>query len=103
VSKVDEIAAAIEGLSGKEREELVARLPEILPEIDSDVKWEQIIRDPRPRPALSALGDEIEAGLRRNPCPHRSESKFFPHDVSNPLGRDLSVVIIAVEIGESAP
>ena len=67
MSTVDEITAAIKGLSWKDREELIARLPEILPEMDGDAKWERIIRDPRPRPALSALGDEIDAELRRNP------------------------------------
>jgi len=66
VSTVDEITAAIKGLSWKDREELIARLPEILP-LDGDAKWERMIRDQRPRPALSALGDEIEAELRRNP------------------------------------
>jgi glutamyl/glutaminyl-tRNA synthetase len=31
-----------------------------LSETDDDLKWQRIINDPRPRPALSALGDEIE-------------------------------------------
>jgi hypothetical protein len=31
-----------------------------LSETDGDLKWQRIIADPRPRPALSALGDEIE-------------------------------------------
>jgi hypothetical protein len=31
-----------------------------LSETDGDLKWQRIINDPRPRPALSALGDEIE-------------------------------------------
>jgi hypothetical protein len=31
-----------------------------LSEMDGDLKWQRIINDPRPRPALSALGDEIE-------------------------------------------
>ena len=29
-------------------------------EMDGDLKWQSIINDPRPRPALSALGDENE-------------------------------------------
>jgi hypothetical protein len=31
-----------------------------LSETDDDLKWQRIINDPRPRPQLSALGDEIE-------------------------------------------
>ena len=31
-----------------------------VPETDDDLKWQRIINDPRPRPQLSALGDEIE-------------------------------------------
>ena len=75
---MEEITAAIKGLSVKDREELVARLPEVLPEIDGDAKWERIIRDPRPRPALSALGDEIEAELQRNPeaFPEMTDEEF---------------------------
>ncbi|MDB6039306.1 MAG: hypothetical protein JWM99_3147 [Verrucomicrobiales bacterium] len=78
MSTVDQITAAIRGLSWKDREDLIARLPEILPEMDGDARWEQIIRDPRPRPALGALGDKIEAELRNDPqaFPEISEARF---------------------------
>ena len=29
-------------------------------QVDGDLKWQSIINDPRPRPALSTLGDENE-------------------------------------------
>ncbi len=67
MSTVQEIREAIQTLSAEERRELAAALPTWLPELDGDAAWERIIHDPRPRPALSALGDEIEAELRRNP------------------------------------
>jgi len=38
-----------------------------VPELDGDAYWEALIRDPRPRPALSALGDEVDAAFRANP------------------------------------
>ncbi len=63
---VNEITAAIRGLSREDRQELAAQLPEVLPELDGDAQWARIIHDPRPRLALSALGDEIEAELRKN-------------------------------------
>ena len=81
VSTVQEIKTAIQNLSPAEREELVAELPALLPELDGDAAWERIIRDPRPRPALSALGDEIEAELRRNP-------KAFPEITDADLERN---------------
>ena len=67
VNTVDEVAAAIKGLSAKDRAALVARLPELLPEIDGDAIWESIIRDPRPRPALEKLFDDTEAEFRSHP------------------------------------
>ena len=36
-------------------------------ETDGDLKWQRIINDPRPRPALSALGDEIEKQFKTTP------------------------------------
>jgi hypothetical protein len=30
-----------------------------LPEPDGDLEWQKIVNDPRPRPALTTLGDEI--------------------------------------------
>ena len=50
-----------------EREKLVEDLPAILPELNGDAVWERIITDSSPRPALTALGDEIEAQLKANP------------------------------------
>jgi hypothetical protein len=67
MSTVKEIEAAIRALPPQEREKLVEDLPAILPEMNSDAAWERIITDPRPRPALMTLGDEIEAQLKTNP------------------------------------
>lgn len=74
VSTVDQIAAAIEGLSWREKEELLERLPAILPELDGDAKWERIIRDCRPRPALEKLLDEAEIERRDRPQSFRETS-----------------------------
>jgi hypothetical protein len=81
MNTVDEITAAIQGLSLEQRQELVARLPEVLPEMGGDAKWERIIRDPGARPALSALGDEIEAELATNPeaFPEITEGHYDRH------------------------
>src|SRR5579884_173999 len=67
VSTVQEIEAAIRALPAKEREQLVHDLPSILPELNGDAEWNRIIHDARPRNALSALGDEIEAQFKTNP------------------------------------
>ncbi len=64
---VKEIEAAIRALRPAERETLVKNLPMILPELSGDAEWERIIRDPRPRPKLSALGDKLDAQYRANP------------------------------------
>lgn len=74
MSTVDEITAAIKGLSSKDREELITRLPLILPEIDGDAKWERIIRDLRPRPGLERLLDEAEAECDAHPEEFRETS-----------------------------
>ena len=68
MSTVAEIEAAIRALPQKEREKLVADLPSILPELNGDAQWQRIINDERPRPGLSALGDEIAARLKANPA-----------------------------------
>ena len=68
MSTVAEIEAAIRALSPTERERLADDLPSILPELNGDAKWQRIITDTRPRPALSALGDEIAAQLKNNPA-----------------------------------
>jgi hypothetical protein len=67
MSTVQEIEAAIQALPATEREKLVADLPGILPELNGDAAWERILSDPRPRPALTALGDEIAAQFQANP------------------------------------
>jgi len=67
MSTVQEIEAAIQALAATEREKLLADLPGILPELNGDAMWERILSDPRPRPALTALGDEIAAQFKANP------------------------------------
>ena len=78
MSTVAEIEAAIKALPPEERERLAEDLPSILPELRGDLVWQHIIGDKRPRPALSALGDEIEAQLRTDPdrFPEIKESDF---------------------------
>jgi hypothetical protein len=68
MSTVAEIEAAIKALPPAERERLAEDLPSILPELNGDLKWQKIADDSRPRPALTALGDEIEAQYKRNPA-----------------------------------
>ena len=67
MSTVQEIEAAILALSLQDRERLNRDLSAILPELDGHADWQRIIQDPRPRPALTALGDEIAAQLRNKP------------------------------------
>jgi hypothetical protein len=66
MSTVAEIEAAIQALPPAERERLADDLPAILPELNGDAKWQRILNDTRPRPALTALGDEIAAQLKAN-------------------------------------
>jgi hypothetical protein len=61
VNTVAEIKAAIKELPPAERERLAEDLLLILPELRADLAWQRIIADERPRPALSALGDELDA------------------------------------------
>ncbi len=63
MSTVAEIEAAIRALPRAERERLADDLPSILPELNGDAQWRRIITDERPRPALTALGDEVAAQL----------------------------------------
>ena len=67
MSTVEEIESAIQALPQSEREKLIQDLPSILPELNTDAEWQRILSDPRPRPALSKLGDEIEAQMKANP------------------------------------
>ena len=68
MSTVAEIEAAILTLSPAQREQLAEDLSAILPELSGDTQWQRIINDSSPRPALSTLGDEIEAQLKANPA-----------------------------------
>ena len=67
MSTVAEIEAAIKALPPGERERLVEDLPSILPELRGDLVWQRIISDERPRPLLSALGDDIEQQFKNDP------------------------------------
>jgi hypothetical protein len=71
MSTVAEIEAAIQALPPTERERLADDLPSILPELNGDAKWQRITTDARPRPALTALGDEIAAEMKTNPAAFR--------------------------------
>jgi hypothetical protein len=68
-------------MKNRENEKLpriIKDLPSILPERDVDTEWERLVADPRPRPALSDLGDEIEAKMKSNPAqfPEMAEKDF---------------------------
>jgi len=67
MSSLQEIEQAIRNLSPANREQLLRDLPALLPELDRDAAWERIINDPRPRPALTTLLDQVDAKLRENP------------------------------------
>ena len=67
MTTVADIEAAIKALPPIERERLAEDLPSILPELRGDLVWQRIADDERPRPALSALGDEIEAEFEKDP------------------------------------
>ena len=80
MSTVQEIEAAIRSLDPAQRERLIRDLPTLLPELDGDAAWEQIIRDARPRPAFTAMVNELEAEYGRNPkaFPEIQERDFEP-------------------------
>ena len=67
MTTVTDIEAAIRALPPMERERLAEDLPSILPELRGELVWQRIIDDERPRPGLSALGDEIKARFREHP------------------------------------
>jgi hypothetical protein len=75
VSTIQEIEAAIRSLSPEERQRLAEDLPKLVPEMDGDAKWDRIIRDPRPRPALEKLLDEVEAEYEKHPEKFRETSE----------------------------
>jgi NADPH-dependent ferric siderophore reductase len=68
MSTAHEIEVAIRMLSPVEREKLIKDLPVLLPELDGDMAWNQIIGDPRARPAFTALLDEVDAEYKKNPA-----------------------------------
>jgi hypothetical protein len=55
-------------LTSADRERLAEDLPSILPELNGDLKWQRIVNDPSPRPALTTLGDEIAAQFKNSPA-----------------------------------
>jgi len=67
MTTIADIEAAIKALPPLDRERLAEDLPSILPELRGDLVWQRIVDDERPRPALSALGDEIEAEFTQDP------------------------------------
>lgn len=67
MSTAVEIEAAIRTLSPIERKKLVRDLPALLPELEGDQAWEQIMEDARPRPGLSKRFDQIEAEYMKRP------------------------------------
>ena len=81
MSTLQEIETAIRNLPPGDRQQLVADLPGLLPELDGDAAWERIIQDSRPRAALSALLDEAQTGYRQNPLgfPETTDSAFDRH------------------------
>jgi hypothetical protein len=67
MSTAREIEEAIRTLPSSERDKLLRHIPALFPELAGDAAWERLIRDERPRPELSALLDETEQQLRRDP------------------------------------
>lgn len=78
MSTITEIKDAIRALAQEEREKLADDLPTILPELNGDREWKRIIDNPRPNKTLSALGDEIDAQMGKNPdaYPVMAEKNF---------------------------
>lgn len=68
MSTVEQIEAAIRALPARERGRLAKGLPALFPELAGDPSWDRIIRDDRPRPALSRLLDEAEAAVCEDPA-----------------------------------
>lgn len=80
VKSLGEIEAAIGKLSVKQQKQLVKDLPALCPSAFPADPWDAIIRDPRPRPALSALGDKLDEELRKNPGRFPPLTKEFLRD-----------------------
>lgn len=81
MSTVQEIKAAIQRLSTAERQDLIAELARLLPELDGDAAWERIISESRPRPRLTELLDRVEIECQRDPTKltETSEAEFDRH------------------------
>ena len=58
---------AISGLSSEDQAKLVRDLPALLTGQEGELAWQRILRDPTPSPALSSLGDAMDAEYHRNP------------------------------------
>ena len=67
MSTAREIEEAIRSLPASERDKLLHSIPDLFPELSGDAQWERIIRDKRPRPALTQALDEAESEFRRDP------------------------------------
>jgi len=82
MTTVEEIESAIEKLTPEDRARLAESLPRLVPELDGDARWAAIIHDPTPRPALTALLDDIDARYRENPAefPPMTEAEFDKHE-----------------------
>jgi len=78
MSTVEQIEAAIRALPPRERGLLVKALPALFPEFVDNPSWDQIIRDDRPRSALSQLLDEAEAAVCEDPArlPETTDEEF---------------------------
>jgi hypothetical protein len=78
MSTAVEIETAIRELSPAERKKLLLALPALLPELDGDTAWKQIIEDATPNPALSAYVDAVDAEYQCNPgaFPEIKDSDF---------------------------
>jgi hypothetical protein len=82
MNTVEEIEAAIEKLAPEERARLAEALPRLIPELDGDARWAEIIHDPTPRPAFTAFLDEVDARYRENPAQfsEMTEEEFDKHE-----------------------
>ena len=81
MSTVEEIEAAIRSLTAGERGKLLRDLPDLFPELDGDMAWQNILHDARPRPAFSELIDRIESEYRCDAAvfPELQENDFDSH------------------------
>lgn len=78
---VQEIEAAIRSLAPAQREELIRDLPRLLPELDGDAAWKEILHDSSARPAFTALLNEVQAEYHADPkrFPEIKDGDFSQH------------------------